>query len=91
MKIKELKELLKKQKKEYVDIEVYKFNSIKKSIHTDYINSVENYTDEYEIEDYELMNEYDYNHSILANACEEANFSEWYDDNNAIVLVIILK
>ena len=92
MKIKKLKELLKEQGKEYYDIEVYeyKFNE-SKSIHTDYIKYIENYTENDEINDYRLMNEEEYNNTILANSCKKADFEEWYDDKDAIVLVVIVK
>lgn len=92
MKINELKELLKEQGKEYYDIEIYKyaFNN-HKSIHTDYITSIENYDDNTEIEDYQLMNEEEYSNTILANSCKKADFEEWYGKKNAIVLIIIIK
>lgn len=92
MKIKELKELLKEQGNEYYDIEVYKYTfDNHKSIHTDYITSIEDYNDNTEVEDYQLMNEEDYNNSILANSSKQADFEEWYDDKDAIVLVVIMK
>lgn len=36
------------------------------------------------------MDEEDYQHSILANSCEVADFAQWYDDKDAKVLVMML-
>lgn len=40
---------------------------------------------------YEYMNEQDYDDTILANSEIRANYGEWYDDKNAIVLCILVK
>ena len=90
MTIKELKELLEEQGREYVNMEVYSYLFSNHSIHTDSIKSVEEYSDDDEVIDYELMNEEDYQRTILANSCDIADFAEWYDDANAIVLIVII-
>lgn len=89
MTIKEMKE---KYAGQYVDVEVYEFTSKRKSVHTDFVASVDDYTDETKVDDFysELMDEDRYNESICAN-CGEADFSEWYDDSDAKILVIVLE
>ena len=91
MTIKELKELLKEQGKKYMDIEVYRYKSNKHIIHTDFIDWVEDYTDDSKVFDYELMDEDEYNETILANSGIQADFCEWYLKDKAKVLIIILE
>lgn len=93
MNIKNLKELLKNQGKKYEEIEtyVYRFNE-KKEIHTDYIKGVElEDDDEAEVIDYELMNEEEYNKSVLANSSLTADFEDWFGNKNAKILVVIVE
>ena len=89
MTIKEMKE---KYAVQFVDVEVYEINSKRKSVHTDFVDSVDDYTDETKVDDFysELMDENRYNETICAN-CDDADFSEWYDDSDAKILVIILE
>lgn len=86
-----IKEIIEENKGNYYNIEVYKFNSNNKRIHTDFINYLEDYNTEDEVEDYVLMDEEEYDTTILANSTERANFEEWYDNKDAKVLVIIKK
>ena len=49
------------------------------------------YTDESEVGFYEVMNEEEYDNSILANGEIRADFESWYGDKNAKVLCIMLE
>lgn len=96
-----LKEIKAMHEGQYVDIELYTAKFIGEThhnFHTDYIkayNDAEEYITEEQldkllIEDYELMDEYDYNNSICANSSVSADFGEWYDDADAKVLVCLV-
>ena len=74
----------------YADIEFYKFRWGQKKIHSDYIEYIEDVSDEAPVEDFELMDEERYNFSVSANCCEEADFKTWYGNSDARVLVIII-
>ena len=89
MTIKEMKE---KYAGQFIDVEVYEFTSKNKSVHTDFVYSVDDYTDETKVDYFysELMDEDRYNETICAN-CDSADFSEWYDDKSVKILVIILE
>lgn len=84
-----VKEIIEMYRDDYVDIEFYKFFDRRHSVHSDFIRSIESMKDDEEPEYYELMNEEEYNSSILANISIPADFDMWYDDKNAKVLVII--
>lgn len=92
MTIKEVKEMYKGQ---YYEIEVYEPNSrgnhYPNHFHTDNCKFTEEFTDESEVGLYELMDEEDYNHSIMANTSDYADFEEWYGNKEAKVLCIMLK
>lgn len=95
MTIKEIKEMYKGQ---YEDIEVYKVsssNSVGKhypsNFHTDNCEQVEEFTDESEVGLYELMDENEYNHSIMANSDIYADFEDWYGNKDTKILCIMLK
>lgn len=84
-----IKETMEKYEGQYADVEVYRnFNSNRMGFHTDRIRSVEDYSSDDEAIECELMDESDYNNSILANTSLSANFAEWYDDANAKILVL---
>jgi hypothetical protein len=93
MTIGELKELLKKQGKEYCDIEVFVMacSNSRLTFHSDYIWGIIDYSDNSKVLDYEIMDEKDYDTSILANGCMRADFKEWYNDKNAKVLCILVE
>lgn len=62
--------------------------------HTDYCSWVD--PDEVDLDnemdlDWEVFNQEEYNNTILANSCESANFDDWYGDENAKVLCILIK
>jgi len=95
MTIKELKEELNEQ---YAECEVYKStDKHSRMFHMfDYVNldncsPYGNYTEDMEVESYELMDEDEYNNSILANGEFFADFNDLYDDKNAKVLCIFVK
>ena len=77
------------------DVEIYiaKTDQAMFNPHTDTIESTELTLDDIpgEVEcNYYLMDQNDYNHSILANSSETASFSDWYGDKFAKVMVVIL-
>lgn len=83
MKIKELKECLKGQ---YTDIDVYKFVSGRKTIHTDNIIPVDENEDDV-VAKYELMSKEEYSSTILANS--SLSWEDMYKDD--VILVIIVE
>ena len=74
----------------YADIEFYKFRWSQKKIHSDYIEYIEDVSDEAPVEDFEIMDEEKYNFSLLASCCEKADFKTWYGSSEARVLVVIV-
>ncbi len=90
-----LAEIKEMYKGEYVEMEVYRPISYGRQypnhFHTDNCRSVENYSDSEVVGLYELMDEDDYDASILANGCIYADFEGWYGDKNAKILCIMLK
>ena len=84
-----VKEIKKIYKGRYDDIEFYRFRFNQKRIHTDYIEYIEDASDDAPVENFELMDEERYNFSVQAN-CENADFEAWYDKPDARVLVIIV-
>lgn len=80
--------------KDCADVEIYTadFNHYR-GFHSDFISgtilSLSDLPDEF-IGDYEIMDEEDYNNSVLANSCMSADFKDWYSNKNAKVLVINL-
>lgn len=94
MTIKELKEELKGQ---YAECEVYRStDKSSNTFHTDHCVSLDdcsphgNYTEDMKIKAYELMDEDEYNNSILANGEFTADFNDWYGNKNAKVLCILV-
>lgn len=77
------------------DFEVWKYTDKTRRLHTDFIKNID---EEYgidsfgnlEVKDYHIMNEKEYEQTICCNSDIRANFTEWYDDVNAKVLVIML-
>ena len=96
-----IKEVIEKNKGKYTELEVYK--SLEKgknypnSFHTDNCRSLGedspygNYNDDMEVGLYELMDEEEYNKTIMANCDIYADFDDWYDNKNAKVLCIMIK
>lgn len=98
MTVAEVKELY---KGEYVDLEVYKPLSrgyyYPNCFHGDNCVSLGddsphgNYTEDMEAGLYELMDQEDYNNTLMANCDLYADFKDWYGDKNAKVLCIMIK
>lgn len=92
MTIKELKEIFKNR---YVDMEVYEANSKGKyyprTFHTDNCRWIDDYTEESEVGLYELMDEEDYNNSLLANSSFSFSFEDYYGNKDVKILCIMLK
>ena len=74
----------------YADIEFYKSRFNNRIIHTDYIEYIEDVSDDAPVEDFELMDEERYDFSVLANSCPEEDFKTCYGSSEARVLVIIV-
>ena len=74
----------------YADIEFYKSRFNNRIIHTDYIEYIEDVSDDAPVKDFELMDEERYNFSVLANCCGETDFKTWYGSSEARVLVVIV-
>lgn len=85
MTVAEVKEMYKNR--DYVDMEVYTGDHF----HTDFCKWTDEYSDDSEVKGWSLMDEEEYNNTILANACPQADFEEWYDDKNAKVLVLLIE
>lgn len=87
-----IKEIMDRNLNKYVDVEVWLTDpGAWNRFHTDVISTCENWHDDTEVVDWELMDEEDYAHSIMANSCIEADFAEWYGDKDAKVLVILIE
>lgn len=49
------------------------------------------YTEDMEVELYELMDQDEYNNTLMANFDTYADFEDWYGDKNAKVLCMMIK
>ena len=91
MTIKDAKEMY---KNEYADIEVYEPLSTgrfyPKSFHTDNCRSTDNYNEDTEVKLVELMDEDDYNDTLLANTDIHVDFEDLYGNKNAKVLCVMI-
>lgn len=83
-----IKELKNKYDRQYGDLEVYIRTGNGSHFHTDSIKWTEDYSEDAEVLEYELMNEDRYNRTVLANTSEYADFHEWYGDKDMTVLCI---
>ena len=80
--------------KDCAEIEIYRFEDDRNNIiHTDTIRymdvSLDYLPEEVDCE-WELMDEAEYNRTVLANGCELSDFEGWYGSKEARVLVIVL-
>lgn len=90
-----LSDYLKNEISQSADVEVYNYTGKHHSIHTDYIMDVDIDVTDYYIAnpdeiDYELMDESEYNNTVMANT-SDVDFEDFYGDKNDKVLVIVLK
>ena len=84
MKIKEIKALY---NGEFDAVEVYKFTGKRHSIHTDFIEELDSYSEESEVQTHQLMDEEEYNSTIFANC--SGKFADIYDKNDKVLVVVI--
>lgn len=73
-------------------VEIYEYTTARR-VHTDYLRSLDLSIKDLKGRKGEIivMDEEEYNNTILANSCEKANFEELYDDDLALVCVVIVE
>ena len=80
---------------DYNDIEVYeplsKGKHYPSEFHTDNCKCIESFSDNMEVGLYELMNQDDYNDTLMANCDIYADFDDLYGDKNAKIICIMIK
>lgn len=84
-----VKEIMSIYSGEYDDIEFYEMVNQSHRIHTDSIRAIECQDENKEVRHYELMDEDDYNHSVLANSSIYADFEAWYGNKDAKILIVV--
>lgn len=79
------------------EVEIYRFTQLDRyirSIHTDNTAcldmTIDNLPDEFK-GDVQLMDEEEYDNTLLANSSMSADFEDWHGDKNAKVLVVVLS
>lgn len=82
-----LKELLKDYEGKYEGLEVSLYE---KYLEDEYVEQVQGYSD-YEVREWELMDEETYEAEVLRGTSEVADFTSWYGDKNAKCLVVLLE
>ena len=85
-----VKELLEELKGQYASYEIYELFSKNKGFHTDNLKDCVDNTD-LEVIGYERVDEEEYDKSVLANACETADFESWFGDKDAKVLLVAVE
>ena len=91
-----INEVLDRFKGDYIDYEVYRFTEPamywRGNIHTDSIEWLEadklNFDKKYEL-DYQLMDEEDYNNTVLANCGE--TYADMYDEEGKVLVIVLIK
>ena len=68
-------------------VEVYKFTGKRHSIHTDFIEEVEDYSEDAEVQTHQLMDEDEYNSTIFANCSNQ--FTDIYDKSDKVLVIVI--
>lgn len=88
---------IKEKAKKAVEVQIFRFTQQDRyirGIHTDNTGcidiNVEQLPDEFHAE-VQLMNEEEYEHTLLANDCTTADFEDWYGDKDAKVLVVAIS
>lgn len=91
------KEEVKKMAAQAAEVEIYRFNKADRyirGIHTDNTAcmdmKVDDLPDEFKGE-VQLMDEEEYENTLLANSSMSADFESWYGDKDAKVLVVVLS
>ena len=91
------KEEVKKMAAQAAEVEIYRFNKADRyirGIHTDNTAcmdmKVDDLPDEFKGE-VQLMDEEEYDNTLLANSSMSADFDDWYGDKDAKVLVVVLS
>ena len=91
------REEVKKMAAQAAEVEIYRFNQADRyirGIHTDNTAcldmSVDNLPDEFTGK-VELMDEEEYDNTILANSSMDADFEDWHGSKDAKVLVVVLS
>lgn len=72
---------------EFNAVEIYKFTNKRHSIHTDFIEEVNDYADEMEVLAYQLMDEDEYNSTIFANCSNR--FTDIYEKSDKILIIVV--
>lgn len=77
------------------DYEVWQYTDDSRRVHTDHIKNIDSIVSydlikDLESFDYFLIDQEEYDTTILANSCLRADFGEWYDDSDAKILVVML-
>lgn len=89
-----INEIIRDYADQAADLEIYIVEGNIDYLHTDRIQSAEGLDQDHDYSiteiSYSLMNEEEYDQTVMANA-EKADFSEWYDDKDATVLVIAIQ
>lgn len=88
MNINEIKNI---EKNNYTNVEVYKETNKGYSMawHGDFLKEIENYTGLEKVERWTIMDEDDYNNSILVNCC--VSFDDIYEKKEKILVILLKK
>lgn len=84
MNIKEIKALY---NGEFDAVEVYRFTGKRHSVHTDFIEELEDYSEDAEVQTHELMDEDEYNSTIFANCSNR--FTNIYEKSDKVLVIVI--
>ena len=72
---------------EFDAVEVYKFTGKRHSIHTDFIEEVDSYSEDAEVQTHQLMDEEEYNSTIFANCSNK--FTYIYEKSDKVLVIVI--
>lgn len=95
MTVKETLETVYQGNDDLVDFEVWRYADRTRRLHTDFIDNINaeygiDVYGDWEVIDYHIMDEEEYDNTICCNGCIRADFSEWYGKKEAKVLVIMV-
>lgn len=82
-----IKEIMDNYNGEFAAVEVYKFTGKRHSIHTDFIEEVDDYSDDAEVQTSQLMDEDEYNSTIFANCSNK--FNDIYKKSDKVLVIVI--